>query len=302
MNDFDEALLRESGHSKKPPRPNRNPQITSVNLTRTFESAQYFTRSLAEFRRTGAFCDLEIVCESAGTVNCHRIVAAAASPVLKSALKTVEDEFNDDGTARINLPDFSVSAVEAYVNAVYDALSGVRSTLDFQDASKEVRELALFLTKKVPYQNRRETQVSSLVSNSTAARCHSCRTSLNPYPESTANLTVIDLQEKVSPPAAKVPKLEHGADALVPAKRDGRREQKLKLHRGEKVPVEEMRRMVENCSGSFFPVRTNKNAFEPGKKKDRYCMKNENDFLVLCGVARCSKKKVLLARDATQQR
>ena len=93
-----------------------------------------------------------------------------------------------------------------------------------------------------------------------------------------------------------------GDDALLPAKRDRRREQKLKLHRGEKVPVEEMRRMVENCSGSFFPVRTNKNAFEPGKKKDRYCMKNENDFLVLCGVARCSKKKkVLLAREAVQQ-
>ena len=44
---------------------------------------------------------------------------------------------------------------------------------------------------------------------------------------------------------------------------------RLKLPRGEKVPVEEMRRMVETCAGSFFPVRTNKNAFAPGKKKDR---------------------------------
>ena len=29
---------------------------------------------------------------------------------------------------------------------------------------------------------------------------------------------------------------------------------------------------------------------------DRYCMKNENDFIVLCGVSRCAKKKILLAK------
>ena len=301
MDNFDHSALCESEHIKHPSRSTRNHRSTLVSLSLTPESAQSFTLSVADFRRSGAFCDLEIACKSAETVKCHRIVAASASPVLRSALKAVEDDISgDDGIASINLPDFSFSAVEAYVNAVYDALSGVSSALQFRNTGPEVQELARFLTKEVT--SERDTKVPSLVSTSTAARCQSCRTSLNPYPESTANLTVIDLKDNVSPPAPKVPKLEEsGDDVLLPAKRDRRREQKLKLHRGEKVPVEEMRRMVENCSGSFFPVRTNKNAFEPGKKKDRYCMKNENDFLVLCGVARCSKKKVLLAREEIQQ-
>ena len=303
MNDFDETVVRDSEQAKHASKSNRNCKSASVSLSLTPELAQSFALSVADFRRSGAFCDLEILCEHAKSVRCHRIVAAAASPVLRSALKSVENEFIcEDGIARINLPDFSAETVGAYVSAIYDALSGASSGLEFcDDVAPALQELALFLAKEAPSQSERK----DLQTSSTATRCQGClNTHTTTYPESTANLTIINLKEDISPPPAKVPKLEEsgGDDALLlPAKRDRRREQKLKLHRGEKVPVEEMRRMVENCSGSFFPVRTNKNAFEPGKKKDRYCMKNENDFLVLCGVARCSKKKVLLAREAIQQ-
>jgi hypothetical protein len=269
------------------------------------------------------FVDLEIVCADGPAIRCHRLVVCSAAKVVKVAVLAAASE--EDDVTRVLLPDHSRASVAAFVADLYEQLSG-----GVPNYEHEVREVSEVLNEAV-YDRQEDKRSENPAAVFYRTHCHGCRTSLNPYPSSTSNVTTIDLKCKVdledvlvgdddeededaSPPEkrrrtsvkseeeAKLDSKEDEANTasvddsagFLPNKRE--KTKKIKLHRGEKVPVEEMRRMVENCTGSFFPVRTNKNAFEPGKKKDRYCMKNENDFLVLCGVARCSKKKILLAK------
>ncbi len=82
--------------------------------------------SAASARRDGLFCDARLVCGGVGVgaeagLPCHRVVLAALSEMLSTAL---EDSPEEDGPAVLLVPDLVVEEAGRFLDFVYDSMEG----------------------------------------------------------------------------------------------------------------------------------------------------------------------------------
>ncbi len=81
-----------------------------------------FWRGVAGLYRVGLHCDLHLVCPGGEAVPCHRLVLAAASPMMRRALR-MTTATEEERVAAVNVPDHQHLQVKRAVDALYTFLA-----------------------------------------------------------------------------------------------------------------------------------------------------------------------------------